>query len=167
MIARSYILANLKTLSRKYNGATSLKESLFYSKLALLELCGWIEESMDDIVLSCACRHLADKENIAYVEKQIVNKTHGFDYEGHFRKMLIQLLGVINVERIEKSVDQGKLMAFRATLAGLKKLRDPEAHTHIKGVTRHINAPSVTLAQFPTLYDGLLEFRAALKRTTF
>ena len=61
MIARSYILTNLKTLDRKYNRATSTRDSLFYSKLAILELCGWIEESMDDIVLRCACRHLTDR----------------------------------------------------------------------------------------------------------
>ena len=167
MIARSYILANLKALDRKFKRATSEKDTLFYSKLAILELCGWIEESMDDIVLGCARRHLTEQDNITFVEKQIVRRTHGFDYDMHFRQMLIQLLGVINVEKIEKIVDQGKLMKLRAALDGLKKVRDPEAHKHIKGVTRHIDAPSLTRAQFPALYDGLREFHAALRQVTF
>ncbi len=167
MIARTYILVNLKTLDRKYNKASSVKESLFYSKLAILELCGWIEESMDDIVLRCACHHLTDQKNITFVRNQVVRRTHGFDYENNFRQMLIQLMGIIKVERIERTVDQIKLARLRATLADLKKVRDPEAHTHIKGVTRSINAPSVTLAQFPALYDGLLEFRAFVRKAKF
>lgn len=167
MIARSYILANLKTLDLKYNRATSTRDSLFYSKLAILELCGWIEESMDDIVLRCAYRHLADTDNITFVKKQIIKRNYGFDYKDNFRKMLVQLLGIINVEKIEKRMDQGKLMRLTATLNGLREIRNTEAHTHIKGVTRSINAPSVTLSQFPALYDGLLEFRTALRQTKF
>ena len=80
MIARTEILANLWTLDRKYRNSTSKKESLFYSKLAVLELCGWIEESMDDVVLRCARRHLKDQANITYVQNEIVKRTHGFDY---------------------------------------------------------------------------------------
>ncbi len=167
MITRSYILANLKALDRKYIKASSQKESLFYSKLALFELCGWIEESMDEIIISYASRHLTDTNNLAFVKGQIIKRTHGFDYENNFRQMLIKLLGIIKVERLEKYVDQGKLVQFRTTLDGLKMARDPEAHTHIKGVTRRINAPSITLAQFPALYDGLLEFRTALRRAKF
>ena len=81
--------------------------------------------------------------------------------------MLIQLMGIINIEKVEKSVDQGKLTKLMAVLDGLKMVRNTEAHTHIKGVTRHINAPSVTLAHFPAMYDSLLEFRTALRQTKF
>ena len=90
MIARSYILDNLTTLDRKYRNSTTTKESLFYSKLAVLELCGWIEESMDDIVLRCARRHLKDQANIDYVHEDIVKRTYGFDYQRHFRRMLMR-----------------------------------------------------------------------------
>ena len=51
MIAKSYILANLNALDARYKRASRAKDALFASKLALLELCGWIEESMDDIVV--------------------------------------------------------------------------------------------------------------------
>ena len=166
MIARSYILANITTLDRKYQRATSVKESLFYSKLAILELCGWIEESMDDIVRGCAKRHLTEQVNIVFIEKHVIKQTHGFNYQTNFRKMLIQLIGIINIEKVEKSLDQGKLTRFTAALDSLKIDRNTEAHTHIKGVTRHINAPSVTLAQFPALYEGLIEFHGALRRMT-
>jgi hypothetical protein len=167
MIARSYILENLRMLDAKYRKAATLKESLFYSKLAVLELCGWIEESMDDVVIKCARRHLKDHKNLKFIESQVVEKTYGFDYHVHFRQMLIKTLGIINVERIEKNVDEGKRTKLVATLVVLKEARNPEAHTHIKGTTRRINAPSVTLNQFADVYDGLIAIDSFLRSTKF
>ena len=63
MIAKSYILKNLKALDKHFINTNSSKDSLFYSKLALLELCGWIEESIGYIVLRCADRKLNDNKN--------------------------------------------------------------------------------------------------------
>ena len=122
---------------------------------------------MDDVILRCARRHLKNSANVKYVSKEIVQRTYGFDYERHFRSMLIQLLGLINVEKIEKSVDQRKQIQLKATLKALKTVRDSEAHTHIKGVTRSINAPSATLNQFPALYNGLMEYDRAIGNTRF
>jgi len=167
MIARNCIQANLKMLDRKFRTASSQKESLLYSKLAILELCGWIEESMDDAILRCSHRHLKDHENIKFVENNIVKRTHGFDYQKDFKQMLIQLLGVINVERIERKIDQNKHHGLKTKLGALKKARDQEAHTHIKGVTRYINAPSVTLGQFQEIYIGLTEFDVILRGMKF
>ena len=92
MITKSYILANLNALDKHYRNTSSPKDSLFYSKLALLELCGWIEESMDDVILKCGSRKLKVGSNKNYVEKMIVKRTHGFDYEVNFRFMLIRLI---------------------------------------------------------------------------
>lgn len=164
MIAKSYIQANLRALDKKYRESISQKDSLFYSKLAILELCGWIEESMDDIVLRCAKRHVRGKKNRDYFLSQIVRRTHGFDYQAHFRRMLIHLIGIINVERIERAIDANTRAQFEAALRNLKRMRDPEAHTHIKGVTRSIDAPSITMSQFPVLYAGLVAFQDSIKR---
>lgn len=167
MIARSYITANLKIMESKYRGSKTQKESLFYSKLAILELCGWIEESMDDVVIRCARRHVKSKRNMDYVMNDIVRRTFGFEYDRHFRRMLIQLLGLINVEKLERRVDPVKRDRLKATLATLKSARDSEAHTHIKGVTRRINAPSVTLSQLPAVYDGLREYESVIRNSAF
>ena len=167
MIVKRQILVNLNALNRSYLKASSERESFFCSKLAILELCGWIEESMDDVVLRCAIRHLRKDANVNFVRKIIIKRTYGFDYELNFRRMLIQLLGLINVEKIEKSVDQNKHIQLKATLKALKTVRDSEAHTHIKGVTRSINAPSATLNQFPALYDGLMEYDRTIGNARF
>lgn len=167
MIAQTNIVASLNSLERSYNNAANLRSTHFYSKLALLELCGWIEESMDDIVLRCARRHLKDRKNIKFVADQTIKRTYGFEYEKHFRKMLIHLFGIINTEKLERKVDQRKWQLFKAALNNLKTKRNTEAHTHIKGAMRHIDAPSITIAQFPALYDGLIEFDTTIKRMKF
>lgn len=165
MIARSYIFNTLNSIDSKFHRSNSNKDSLLFSKLAILELCGWIEESMDDIVMRCAHRHLHNQSNKQFVEKQIVKRTHSFEYQAHFKGMLIRLIGLINFERIERTVDQRKRSDLETTLSSLKSIRDSQAHTHIRGVTTTINAPSVTLAHFEKVYAGLIEFDKVLRNT--
>ena len=62
MIAISYIDKTLKELDKLYNQSTSQKKAIYFSKLALIELCGWIEETLDDIILRHSYRHLKNLE---------------------------------------------------------------------------------------------------------
>ncbi|MCI0485813.1 MAG: hypothetical protein L0229_04345 [Blastocatellia bacterium] len=163
MIAKSYILKDLTTIEVLFRETPTLKKQLFFSKLAILELCGWIEISMDDIVLRCAKRHLKDQSNIEMVEKAIVGRVYGFEYEAHFRKMLIQLIGTICVERLERKLDQRKFQPMKSNLNDLKAIRNQEAHTHLKGATKRLDAPSVTKNRFFTIYDGLKDIEDKLR----
>lgn len=167
MIAQSYITSNLQSINRSYLNAGSAREAFFMSKLALLELCGWIEESMDDIVMRCAMRNLGEDSNRKYCRDDIVKRTSGFDYQTNFRVMLIRLLGLINVEKIEARVDQSKHDTMKSALSALKTQRNSEAHTHLKGTLRTINAPSVTINQLLPLYEGLMEFDRVIRSRTW
>lgn len=165
MIAKSYIYITLKSLDSKYRRTNSNRDSLLFSKIAILELCGWIEESMDDMVIRCAYKHLREESNKKFVKEEIVKHTSGFEYKKHFKGMLIRLIGLIHFERLEQTIDQQKLNNLKSTLSSLKKIRNKEAHTHIKGVANSINAPSTTLDQFEKVYAGLLEFDRVLRNT--
>lgn len=167
MITKSTINNNLISLNAKYKRTRSNMESLFYSKLAVLELCGWIEESMDDVILRCARRHLQKTENIDFTQNNIIKLTYGFDYKKHFRKMLIQMMGLINVERIESKVDPLIRNNLLSTLGNLKTSRNCVAHTHIKGTTLIIDSPSITLSRFKHVYDGLKEFESVIRNIPF
>lgn len=164
MIAKSYILENLRSLDYRYRKARSAKEALFCSKLAILELCGWIEESMDDVVRRCATRHLNEQDNRDFCENQIIRKNYGFDYHLNFRSMLTRLIGLVAVEKLEKKVDQNIHVNMTAALSSLKTIRNAAAHTHLKGTARILNAPSVTVGQFHALYAGLTELESKIKR---
>jgi hypothetical protein len=100
----------------------------------------------------------------ALSEGEIVKTTYGFDYHKHFRFMLIRPIGVISVEVVERQVDQAKHLGLKSTLGNLLVVRDSVAHTHLKGVTRTLDAPSVTMGNFQRVYDGLLDLYRTMRR---
>lgn len=162
MVSKGSITKNLDRLERLYNKSKTPKEGLFYSKLAILEFCGWIEESMDDIINRCAKKHLRNVSSIRYVDK-VINRTSGFEYNAHFRMMLIKLLGIIKVEKLEIRVDPVKFQKLKSTLGSLKRPRNIQAHTHLRGATMTLDAPSITKRNFMTVYNGLKEFEEKIK----
>ncbi|MBL1146122.1 MAG: hypothetical protein HND56_07115 [Pseudomonadota bacterium] len=163
MIAKSYILKNLQWLDKQYNSAKSQRASLLYSKLALLELCGWIEESMDDVVNRCVNKNVKKHQYRQYLKEQVVERNSGFDYERHFRSMLVQIVGFSVFEKLEKRVDPVKLHLFKSSLGSLKTIRNSAAHTHIKGITPNVKAPSWCQGELYKIYDGLITFDQTLR----
>jgi hypothetical protein len=164
VIGKTSILQNLNNLETLYDQSSSVKKTLFYSKLAILELCGSIEESMDEIVRRFANRNMRDKQNRSFVENNIIKRVRGFDYNTNFRPMLMQVVGLVTLEKVEKRVDQTKLQLLQATLNTLKIHRNIEAHSFIKGTTKRLDAPSVTKRNFIDVYEGLKSFEDELKR---
>ncbi len=164
MITKQYIVPGLQALDTAYNNAASDDDAERFAKLAIIELCGWIEESMDSLVLRCGKRQLKVSKNRTYCEDDIIAPTYGFDYHKHFRYMLIRLVGLVTVERLEMQVDQAKHVTLKSTLGSLKVVRDSVAHTHLKGTTRTLDAPSVTIRRFQWVYDGLLDLDQTMRR---
>jgi hypothetical protein len=163
MITKQYIVPSLQALDTAYQSAATADDAERFAKLAIIELCGWIEETMDALILRCGNRHLKEISNRNYCEKEIIRKTYGFEYHNNFRFMLIRLVGLISVERIEKLADPAKSAAMISTLETLKTVRNNVAHTHLKGTTRTLDAPSVTINRFEKVYDGLLDLDQKLR----
>jgi hypothetical protein len=102
MIAKTQIVQTLQSLDARYQTAGSAEEAQWFAKLAIIELCGWIEESMDEVIRRCSKRHLRVAANQAMCQDDIIGKTYGFEYKKHFRSMLIRLLGLVAVEQLEQ-----------------------------------------------------------------
>lgn len=130
----------------------------------MLELCGWIETSMDEIVRHMSKRLVRNSKNERFFEKQVVGRVHGFDYENHFRRMVIALVGLHGVETMEKKVDPVLFQPMRAALNALKPDRDKHAHEYIKGTTLRLDAPSVTMGKYHAVYAGLVDIDRVLRR---
>ena len=168
MVNKKTIQNNLLQLERYFKKASSSKSPsenrklLYYSKLAILELCGWTEESMDDVVKTCAKRYLTDANNQAYVD-DLVSRTWGFDYSTDFRRMLIQVMGIVNIERLEGSIDSVKLQMMKTEFGHLKPDRNIHSHTHIRGTPR-IDSPTVTTRRFKNIYSCLKDIERCVKR---
>lgn len=162
MVAKSYITRSLSRIDRLYRGPCSAEEALFYSKLATLELCGWIEVSMDDIVARMAKRLLRyPADRVAY-ERDVVRRVHGFDYDRHFKRLLLGLVGYHGVAWMERRVDAAVFNPMCGALSSLKPVRDQLAHTYVKGTTLSFDAPSVARARFAIVYAGLKDVEAVL-----
>jgi hypothetical protein len=137
---------------------------LYFSKLALMELGGWIEVTMDGIVRDCAKKHLSGAQNLKEVEDQTIRRTYGFDYNRQFRQMLITVLGLVKVEEMEGQFDSIKFALMKSSLSTLKYERDRAAHTYIAGVTTNLLAPSTISNHFQQVYDGLKDIERCVRR---
>ena len=162
MLPDTDLKANLQALDQQYQATTSSRDAYFYCKLALIELGGWTEQAMDLLISECSSRNLLEPANKQLCAEKIIGTTYGFEYKKHFRAMMMQLVGLVHVEEIEKQADAGKLARLQSALSTLKGLRDPAAHTHISGTTQHWNAPSFIIGQSAAIIDGLAEIERVL-----
>jgi len=157
MIAKSYIEKSLKDLDKLYSSSGSQRKATMYCKMATLELCGWIEDTVDEIVLRHAKRKL--KLNLNYLEykRDFVKKTSGFVYEYHIRGLLMRLIGLIGLEEIEKNLeaDHAKITVLKTQLNNLVQIRNNAAHTHLKNVTPQYFSPSACQGSFVIIYNCL------------
>lgn len=164
MIVKGYIQSTLEELEKLYDEHKSLKKDIYYSKLALLELCGWIEESFDSIIKTSISSKIKSG-GYRKILKDIIKRNHGFQFGSNFRSMLIQTIGMQKSEEIELKLDYaGKVQVLSTILGNLKKVRDDNAHTFIRGTTTTIQTPSVTRAQFAIIYPIIKEFEREVKK---
>lgn len=164
MIALSYINSSLWELDKLYNDAPSKKKAIYYSKLATLELCGWVEDTVDDIILMHANRNLREAANKKYIKKSIVKRTNGFQYEYHIRPMLISLLGIVSLEKLENKFERSsKITILKTSLENLRESRNKAAHTHLKGASNIYDAPSIMISEFDKIKKILLDIDNELR----
>jgi hypothetical protein len=89
------------------------------SKLALLELCGWLEVELDRIILAVQATCLNDE---AWVRRELVDRTYGFRYHQHFRPMLSGIIGEHATRAIEREMgsnhpgDIDRLVSYTSAL---------------------------------------------------
>jgi hypothetical protein len=162
MVVKKHIMNNIKRLDSLYNSSPTV-EATYYSKLAIIELCGWIELSMDNIVEHFANKNLKTqpfKDSF----KSLKDKNYGFDYKQNFRKMLSQTAGLHNTEKVETKLNiTGQIAVLDATLDSLKALRNDAAHSYID-TTKTYQAPSVTKSQLEQIYPILKDFSKEVKK---
>jgi hypothetical protein len=164
IVVKKKILQSLRELNKLFNGTTKPNEHQYYGKLAIIELCGWIEQTMDEMIRNIGKKCLKENGNLNYLENVVIKKIHGFLYDEHMRKMLIDIIGLVKVELMEKVIDPRIHAAFKGELITLKSKRDQQAHTHISGLTIPIDNPTVTLASLPIVFNGLKNIQACLRK---
>jgi|AntRauTorcE11897_2_1112592.scaffolds.fasta_scaffold03478_4 hypothetical protein len=163
MQTKDAIESLIRELQSLYDNCEDISQKPFYSKLALLELCGWLESVQDDIALNYGRNNLSETKNIEFLEETIVGRTFGFDYKSQFRPMLIKIIGLTRVEAIETELrSEGNLQILVSQLGSLYSLRNSAAHTTIAGVMPTYNAPSTMLTYLNSLHPILSDLKDKL-----
>lgn len=163
MIPTASVRQNVAVLSKAYKNAEEPKLQLFYAKLALIEVCGWIEETIDALVLRHAKHILFTTDEYDRYRKEIVDKQYGFHYKDNIVPMLVGLFGRSGVNEFESYHNRVVLEMLKSSLGSLKEARNAYAHTHIKGVTPTVMAPSLLQVYFVRVCDGLNEMELAFR----
>ena len=158
-ITKTEISQNLEILDTLYRASKDNKKALFYSKLAVLELCGWLEDTIKSIVRSCAKRNLKDPHHRDAIEKEVIKRNHGFDYEKNFQNMLIRVVGLQGIETVEQAVNSTAIDNLKREINSLKECRNILAHTYLHNTTPRLDAPSVIMQRFDFVFQALKEFQ--------
>ena len=95
MVCGEKIKKILKWLDERYKASDDLKieGAKSCSKLAILELSGWVEESMHDLISDLADKELDGSNAKKHIAKAISNM-NGFTYEKHFRRCYLRELAL-------------------------------------------------------------------------
>lgn len=154
MVSRYYITRNLKSLNQMYSRSKTQAEPLYFSKLAIIELCGWIEVSIDKIFETCSpklVRASCHQKNIT----DRINRTYGFSQKKHLQPLINTLIGYNGLEKLETSCDLRLLEALNRNLNELSNMRNMLAHTYIKGFTITVESPQLKLRRLDHVANGL------------
>ncbi|MFW5983481.1 MAG: hypothetical protein ACOCQ4_03185 [bacterium] len=159
MVVKKHIEQTLKELDVKYNNSlvsSNPNEATYYSKLALLEYCGWVEETLDDIARRSVKNKLKTNVFRQMMEDGVIGTTYGFQYKKHFRPMLCKSIGIVRLEKLETLLSStGEKDIIENEFEAVKSTRNDAAHTWIEGVTKSYPAPSQTLGRLKKVYPVL------------
>lgn len=156
MIDRVNILHTLKRLDAEYNNNMSDPDlPQLFSKLAVIEFCGWIEDSYDTILYDYIDKKIIDAECIKII-KGFVKDNNGFAYKSHTFKTFSIVLGANNWENILDKLGPANKASFESILSSYKDSRNSAAHTNVKGSTKVYNSPSLVICDFQKLLPILL-----------
>ena len=151
----SDIEAKLNRLDVEYNkNILDPDLPIFYSKLAVIEFSGWMEDSVDTIVYDYINAHIL----ASVVKKQIekyVKGNFGFNYYSNLFKVFTSVLGVNTWENIEdklKPKNFANLVNVTSTYTGI---RNKAAHSSVV-VTNTFSSPSATIAAYNKIKPAMM-----------
>jgi len=170
MLSNAELIQSLDELEKIYQLSTTPRDSKMHAKHALLELCGWIEEAEDYVVLGCA-KKLTDTTLKDLVEEK-TKFNSAFHFEKNFVPLLALVIGLTKFEQIKNKLTNTGIYfsSLVTTINSLKTPRNDHAHTHFESTKLNINnfltghAPSSLKQKANDIYLGFCELERCLKK---
>lgn len=148
MINYTDIANTLNRLEREFTSCSDIQMPVLYSKLAVLELCGWIELSVDTILYEYVDNKILDSDCKKGI-KTIIKKNHGFHYDNNLFPLFCSVLGINNFENVIDALPSVNFQNLKAITDAYTIERNKAAHTDTPlGTTRTYKAPSQVLTDF-------------------
>ncbi|WGE75060.1 hypothetical protein [Actinobacillus equuli] len=123
-----------------------------------------LESTHDTLIKSAIERHLPEKASD--FENKYIKNIYGFEYEKHFKKMLVSLLGVIIFDKLERSIIN--IDSLENILNDICKKRNQLAHTQANYQQQiTIDAPSKIIGYLDIIYPILKKIEDFLNNLNF
>lgn len=152
----------LSLLDGQYSSTTDSNLLQLFSKLAVMELSGWIEVSFDTLCSDYVNRKIIETGNKDKIIK-IIKKHYGFSYGDNVYPMMCSVIGINNWENILDVFPTVAFNQMKSILGLYKGFRDSAAHTNtVSGVTPTFRSPSAVLADFGQIKPAFLYLEASL-----
>ncbi len=155
-LSKRKIKHNLKQLNILYNqemsshSANASLHMTFYSKLALIEYCGWLEVTIDILIRRIVSR--INDTQLIKVGEESIKSNYGFSYQRHFRDLLIRSLGLQKTEKLLSRLrHSGDLVILESKLNTFKNLRNEAAHNYFDGVGSY-NSPNFYIIEVDNIF---------------
>ncbi len=155
MIVKRHIEKDLQRLHTLYSDSVSRPDPavpVYFSKLGVLELTGWVEESFDIIAARAAKGRVKESKFQERVRLAIRNN-HGFSYDNNFIIMMAKIIGLSECERLERHLNSdGTLDVLKGELNAVLEQRRKAAHVNLARTTIAFDSPSVSLGRLRRIY---------------
>ncbi len=162
------IKKSLDELNKRFNDEVEKKDVdnfqlSIYCKIASLELCGWLEETYDELIRSALRSKNIGEKNLSDFNEKFIKKVNGLSYKEHLRVLIINAFGFIKIIQIESKVLN--IDVLKASLDELHKYRNHLAHNQYLNYNdskptnpqQSIDTPNKVKSKFEQIYPILKE----------
>lgn len=163
MIDFTTIQINLAHLDTEYASTTDITMNILYSKLAVIEFCGWIEVSIDTLAKDYLNNTILDHSLKSKVES-FIDGHYGFNYEHNVLPIICSAIGASNWENIIDKCPVGDFSNFLNVLGNYKRMRNTAAHTNVAIGTRTYFAPSLVLNDYNRIKPAIQLFESEIAK---
>lgn len=164
MIDYLSIKNTLVHLDSEFTSSTDAQMPILLSKLGVLELCGWIETSVDIMLYEYVSSHVIDNDCKKGIEK-IINKNYGFHYDKNMFPLFCSVLGINNLENILDVISPTDFFNLKSITEIYTTERNKAAHTDTPiGTTRSYKAPSNVLNDFNLIKPAIQTLENQIQR---
>ncbi len=166
IVNNTEILSVVGDIDMEYNKPTTTTHyAILFSKLAVIEFCGWIEQTIDALLNDYSHSKLTGQPHKNYLQEVVISPNYGFHYEKNLRKMFLSVIGVKNLEHFENSLEanNGYFLQLKSILGTFSTSRNRAAHTYTPhGTTITYDSPSIVKSNIVTITPILQEIERLL-----